>query len=49
MLGKPETRVAPALGVLCEVKRVVERIGRCGAFDHGRKVQNGDVLAHEQN
>jgi hypothetical protein len=40
MLGEPEPRVAPPLGVLREVQRPAKRVGSGAAFDDRREVKN---------
>ena len=40
VLGEPEAPVAPALGVLREVERVAERLGRRPALDDRREIED---------
>ena len=42
MLGQPEALVAPPLGVLGEVERVAQRLGRRRALDDRREVEHGE-------
>ncbi|MNN21223.1 hypothetical protein D3C81_1345350 [compost metagenome] len=41
VLGQPEAAVAPALGVLGQIKHVAEGLLRAGAFTDGGQVENG--------
>ena len=40
VLGVPEARVAELIDVLCQGKRVVQRVGRCETVGNGRLVEN---------
>ncbi len=39
VLGKPEALVAPRLGVLRQVKGVVQGLRRCAALRNGRQIE----------
>jgi hypothetical protein len=40
MFGKPETLVIPTLGVLREIERIAEGMGRIAALIDRRQIQN---------
>src|SRR5512137_568329 len=42
VLRQPEAAIAPALSVLCEIKRMVQRVRRRGSLGNECEIENGE-------